>query len=365
MDTELKQLFLSFFSKLQVKGSQYSSDFPEVLKFWQDGFTKYISKMKEPKNINQNSRRYFHLHALQFLLKKCNPSIIWNLCPGNLRTIFPVIQKFIDQIESNRNIRYWINIDVVPEIIEFNNKMLKGKWPDAQIINENGFQFIKINNLFIINLLGTVEDFFSIYSQFKESFSHFAQTLFCLDGIANVCISPYQWISWWNKFKYSLSDNLKGWYFTWLNASTLDTKFEFYYNVAFIKHKHPLNWVVATQVQFNRDNSNNVQEKFQEIGSKNLTIDYFKQISLNNKEIEPNYIFRFYKSKDLSQLVFQAFYLHENGLKDLSLINNNNIKQFIGHREVETLLFDISTEKYDGKETNFVKSIPYLGYRVN
>ena len=361
MSTNFKRELEHFAMQMHESAMKFSVNYPEVLKFWQDGFLRYISKMKEPKNIKHNPRRYFHLHAIRYILRNCNPSIVWNLCPGNLRTILPVLQEFIDNAANSTRKIFWINIDLVPEIKILNDEIIKEKWTNAKITSDNLLQCIQINNVCVMNLIGTIEDFFPFYEKHILSAQFQDQVLICLDGIANAIIQPEHWISWWNDLKELLSNNFKGWYLTWLNSGTLDTKFEFYYKVALKKHKHPLNYIESTTVLLSKDDSSGIKAELQEKGLHPLSKDFMSKYKLDNFNQIGNFIFRFFTSREKTELVYQTFYLNESGLKTLALLQNDNLNQFVGHREVDTVLFSFSTEIYDGKEENFVKSIPYLG----
>ena len=351
--------FLTILEQLSDQKSQSNRD---LLSFWRDSFFQYISKMKRPKHIDKHPRRFFHLHAMNYVLEKTKPILVWNLCVGNSKTSVPVLEKFIELAKQKQSIFYWINIDFIPELKIFNQSFLKDYFSSALIKKLGPFEYIEYKNIKIFNITGYLEDFFkqsSILSSVREFPS---QILLCLDGISNIAIEPANWLEWWNHLTSILMKYFSGWYFTLLYPSTLQEKFDFYYNVVLLKHHIPLQWIETSLVDITTDTKGKLHFSSEPLGFTKFsatTIDEFLSVyPISNSNI----IFRFFSNESKSLLVYQALYLTEESLR---LLVNKSVTTFIGHKEIDELLFEITNDFYDNKDQNFVKSIPYIGFNEN
>ncbi len=352
-------ILLKFITRLERASSERSTKTAELLRFWQDSFQLYLGKMKQPKNIDRYPRRYFHLHALRYAIQQSNPDIVWNLCVGNVKTSMPIIERFIKMNQTNERTTYWVNIDFVPEIQRFNNTYLEKNLIGANKQNIDSIVFFQYKEIKFFNCIGSLEDFFELFDKSFSQINDLKQTFFCLDGISNVNISPLDWLNWWRSILHLLNNSFSCWYITWLHPSSLVKKFEFYYNVVLLKQHIPMYWIETTILKF-QENTNHILEivvienEFTKFDVRTL-----EKINTEQNLISKDLIFRFYANKEKSLLVYQALYLTEESIR---LFINKKGKEYLGHKEIDKLLFHITNELYLKKEQNFVKTIPYLAF---
>ncbi|MHA2364346.1 MAG: hypothetical protein ACXAC7_10345 [Candidatus Hodarchaeales archaeon] len=355
---------------------QYEKKNPKVLQFWQDSYNHYIKKIKIPVfPAIKNPRRNFHLSAVNYLLKKIQPEIIWNLCVGNIRTLLPIIELYIEESALERAI-VWINIDLLSELQDFNTEILENRWKTLRIKRGSLSAIIHHKRMTVLNLRGTVENFAQLFNQHDMIALSSQQLLICVDGFPNVIKDPSTYLKWWNNFREILSSSFQGWYFTWLNAQSLEAKFEFYYHVAHKKHAHPLYWVEATPMKIKNTPSK----------SSNLTITRFEDNKIctnntlkfpltatsyqiiQNKMIDKTvgWIFRFFTSSDLSELVYQATYIIPSILDIFTEIVSSLHPlpiQLVNYNDIDALLFINETKIQTRGQEGFVKTLPVLAFQ--
>lgn len=353
-------MLLKFIHQLEQASSERTSQNTELLKFWQDSFQQYLGKMKRPKNIDRYPRRFFHLHAIRYALQRSHPDIVWNLCVGNVKTSMPIIERFIELNQSNEKTTYWVNIDFVPEIQQFNNTYLVKNLSGSKKHILDSISYLQIKNIKFYNCIGSLEDFFGLFNENFSQIKELKQTFICLDGISNVNISPLDWLNWWKTILELLNANFNCWYITWLHPSSLVKKFEFYYNVVLLKQHIPIYWIETLILEFRED-----KDHVLEIGVTKHEFSKFDSSSLDSITHERNLIskdiiFRFYANEEKSLLVYQALYLTE---ESICLFINKKGKEYLGHKEIDKLLFDVTNELYMNKDQNFVKTIPYLAFK--
>lgn len=299
---QLLPLLESFQSLMRDAVEYFGQTFPLVQSFWQDGYQRYLRKMKVPKYPHPTKpRRHFHLSAVDHLLAESQPSLVWNLCTGNINTIVPVLERWASAGQV------WLNVDLLAELQEYNTQALERRWGVTRERWGSLTHVVRWGGLTVVNLQGTVEDFVTAYT--KAGLDTFAQrqVLVCVDGFPNTALDPSALDSWWRSVKALLGSSMKGWYYTWLNAESLATKFAFYYDVAVQKHNHPLHWLEATPLQASPDQSS------LRVGTKPivspLNPDTYSFLKANQPSDWVGWVFRFYTDDDMEDLAYQACYL--------------------------------------------------------
>jgi hypothetical protein len=202
---DFETLLFPFFAHLEMEAQTFAKENNELVRFWQDGFDRYISKMKAPKNIHSHPRRYFHLHTMMYLLNQCNSDIVWHLCPGNIKIISPVLDLFFENAQNKNHLTYWINIDIVPEIKSFNESILLKQYRGSTLEKLGSISYINYKNTKIFNVTGSLEVFFTFFSKIFKALRSTSHSLICLDGLTNVSISPPDWFNWWEIVKVNIS----------------------------------------------------------------------------------------------------------------------------------------------------------------
>lgn len=349
-----------FLEALEQAGTTRYKQHSEIVKFWQDSFNQYIGKMKRPKDITSNPRRFFHLHAMRYVLEQSNPNIVWNLCVGNVKTNIPVLERFIELSKEKKSKTYWINIDFVSELKFFNEKALVKYLSTPKKNFFRTIDCIEYDNTVIFNITGYVEDFFDFFNNNKYNFSPLRQTLLCLDGISNVTVQPADWSSWWMSVKKTLATNFTSWYFTFLHPNSLVKKFDFYYNVVLLKHKIPVKWLDTSILDFKLDKENNLSFTTKSSTFYELQENILSKIIAADELTTTDLLFRFFSDEKQTTLVYQALYITE---PTLHLLSNVSLIEYVGHKEIDKLIFDLPDDFYESSDKNFVKSIPYIGLK--
>jgi len=326
--------------------------------------------MKLPSVSNsKNPRRHFHLSAVQYLLNQCQPQIVWNLCPGNIRTLLPALENWIRNTPSTRPL-LWINIDLLPELQSFNTQVLEQHWGVQKTTWGKISHIIPYQQLKIINFQGTFETFPQLFQSIQLDQLSSQQIFICVDGFSNAVKSPHSFFSWWKEFQTFLASFFQGWYFTWLNALTLDTKFAFYYQVTVQKHRQPIQWVEATGLEstdiLERKGVANFRINSQTIVLPLITTT-FQKIQHQSPANTMGWIFRFFKDPNLQELVYQATYLDPAMFKELNTLETNFPSQQIQYSDYESidaLLFPNENNDRSPKfNVGFVKSLPNLAFK--
>ena len=347
---------IQFLQELEQRAKNRLETDREVIKFWQDSFHQYIAKMKLPKEINDNPRRYFHLHAMNYVLRTCSPTIVWNLCVGNIKTSIPVLEQFLEVASQKQTSCYIINIDFVPELKSFNTKFLSNYFPASKRKQVDSLEYLENKNIKIFTITGALEDYFELFTNYFKVDTH-DQVILCLDGISNVAVKPDNWLGWWNKVNEILKNHFIGWYFTWLEPDSLSRKFDFYYNVVLIKQKIPLHWLEITKLDLLTTSNDQLSCTTTLMAFAKLEPEILTKVLTDQDISHMNLLFRFFTDESKTVLVYQALYLQESNLEKLVHKEGTN---YIGHKEIDKVLFDLSDDFYTNKEQNFVKSIPFM-----
>ena len=357
MNQSFEEALDNFLLSLTQSVSQGSPLKNSTVKFWEDSFTSYIGKMRIPKHIHKNPRRYFHLHAMKYVIDQTQPQVIWNMCVGNIKISMPILETIFEQAEQSSTPIYVINIDIVTAIVQFNANFIKKHLKNSALIQLKKNSFIKYRNTSIFNILGSVEDFFTLFQDFSNEFPSIKQVFLCLDGLSNAVIGPTQWLHWWQNVQNILNSCFVGWYFTWLQPSTLERKFNFYFDVVLQKHHIPINWVEIIRLELEETKSKSLQLIINQLDFSELETDSLRNILTPTEILSTNLLFRFYSTESKELLVYQALYLTE---ETITKIVKQKEQIHIGHKDLDQILFTLNEDFYDNKEQNFVKSIPVL-----
>lgn len=351
LDKFLQNLATLAIEKINSKNS--------TVTFWEESFTHYIGKMRIPKKIDKNPRRYFHLHAMKYVIDQTKPAVIWNICVGNIKTSMPVLEHIVELSEQASNVMYLINIDIVPAIVKYNNSFLRNHLKFAQFSQLENNNFIKYKNTKIFNCIGSVEDFLDIFAQYFD-YHPLKHVFLCLDGLSNVVLEPDKWFHWWTGIQDTLEKYFIAWYLTWLQPSTLLRKFSFYYDVVLQKHNIPINWIEIEKLGFVVESGSIMLQGVELLLFEELSDKSLQKVMTEQDLPRSDLLFKFYSDKSKTLLIYQALYLTENMLVNLYKHIGNTI---VGHKNIDSLIFDASKVHYDAKEDNFVKSIPVIGFK--
>ena len=355
---ELEPTLISFLQTLEKATLERALKHRKLQEFWRNSFQSYMGRMKFPKHIDDHPRRYFHLHAMRYILQKTNPQIVWNLCVGNSKPTIPVLEKFIEVSQTTTKTCYWINIDFVPELKQYNEKVIKNQFKFFKNDSFGSLSVLEGEKIKILNITGSLEDFFELYIQTLGKVQNIQQDLFCLDGIANVSIEPEDWLDWWKTVINMIVINFKAWYFTWLLPASLNVKFDFYYNVVLQKHQIPLNWIellVLENQWIGDDYTIWKQVTFTKFNQKALF-----ELTSTQMDDKKDVLCRFFTDESKRFMVYQALYITEESLRK---ITNKQALGYIGHKEIDSILFNSTNDLYLNNGQNFVKSIPYMGFQ--
>lgn len=357
---EVEQTLMKFLQTLEKATSERALKHQELQKFWQNSFQSYMGKMKFPKKIDQHPRRYFHLHAMMYVLQKTNPRIVWNLCVGNSKPTIPVLEKFVELSQTATKTCYWINIDIVPELKQYNEKVIIKQF---QLIKNTKFEDISLvegKNVKVFNITGSLEEFFELYGKKLRLNQEVTQVLFCLDGISNASIDPSYLLKWWNSIMVLIAVNFKAWYFTWLHPDSLIRKFDFYYNVVLQKHHIPLKWLELLVLANNHISSEDKQVNWEQIIFTEFDQKALDELTTTQIDYKRNFMCRFYTDNTKRLIVYQALYITEETLRKMI---DAHVIEYIGHKEIDSMLFGPTDDLYNNDSQNFIKSIPYLGFQ--
>ena len=354
---------ISLQTQFTARINQYQSNNPYLFRFWQDSFTRYLKKMKLPEFPSpKHPRRYFHLTAVDFLLYKSKANIIWNLCPGNIKTLLPAIDRWITR-KNTQDPLLWINIDILPELQRFNTDILEKYWKIKPITLHDHMHAVEYKQSLIVNLQGSIEDFPVIYNDLELKTLHEQQILLCVDGFPNAIIPPAKILVYWNSFQKFIISNFQGWYFTWLNAESLETKFTFYFDVVLEKHGHPIFWLEVTPLKYMVPN-NNLEIYHEFVVALPLAATTFSEIQQQSSGETAGWIFRFFTDSAQTNLVYQAMYVNPEALKVLINIEDFSDKYIVSsYQDIDRLLFPLHDNASEIKQSGFTKTLPVLAIK--